>query len=208
MSKDPIVAVYMRYEFYRDGYRRILGLVLCSVLINCCLAFGIYYLVSNPPPPRYFATSPDGQIIPVRPLSEPVYGTADVLAWATNVSITAYSYDYVNYRSDLQALAGSFTSDGWGTFLAALEGSRMLDSVMSQKLVMTAVPTGAPLIKQQGLLNGRYSWKIAIPMLVKLTGNIAMQQPVQVYLMIQRVSLVNNPKGIAVSSFIVSETNV
>ena len=208
LSNDPVVAVHMRYEFYRDGYRRILGLVLGSVLLNCFLAIGLFVLVSNPPPPRYFATAPDGQIIPVRPLSDPVYSTADVLAWATNVSITAYSYDYVNYRSDLQALAGSFTSDGWGTFLAALEGSRMLDSVMAQKLVMTAVPTGAPVIKQQGLLNGRYSWKIAIPMLVKLSGNIAMQQPVQVYLMIQRVSLVNNPKGIAVSSFIVSETGV
>lgn len=208
MNKDPILAVYMRYEFYRDGYRKILGMVVASVLINCVLAVGVFSLVTNPPPPRYFATSPDGQIIPVRPLTEPVYSTADILAWATNVGITAYSYDYVNYRSDLQALAGSFTSDGWTTFLAALEGSRMLDSVMSQKLVMTAVPTGAPIIKQQGLLNGRYSWKIAIPMLVKLTGSVALQQPVQIYMLIQRVSLVNNPKGIAVSSFIVSETNV
>lgn len=204
---DPIVVVNMRYEFYRDGYRRILGLVLASVLINIILAIGIFSLVMNPPPPRYFATSPDGQIIPVRPLDEPVYGTADVLAWATNVAITAYSYDYVNYRSDLQALAGSFTSDGWSSFLTALEGSRMLDSVMSQKLVMTAVPTGAPIIKQQGVLNGRYAWKIAIPMLVKLSGSVTMQQPVQIYLMIQRVSLVNNPKGIAVSSFIVSESD-
>lgn len=205
---SPITAVYMRYEFYRDGYRKILALVLVSVLVNIFLVVGIFSLVTNPPPPRYFATSPDGQIIPVRPLDEPVYGTADVLAWASNIAITAYSYDYVNYRSDLQALAGSFTGDGWSSFLSALQGSRMLDTVMAQKLVMTAVPTGAPVVKQEGVLNGRYSWKIAIPMLVKLTGGVVIQQPVQVYLMIQRVSLVNNPKGIAVASFIVSESSV
>lgn len=207
-QEDALVAVQLRYEFYRDGYRRVLGLVAASVVINIVLACVVLFVATNPPPPRYFATSPDGQIIPVRPLNEPIYGTADIIAWATNLAITAYSYDYVNYRSDLQALAGSFTSDGWSSFLGALEGSRMLDTVMAQKLVMTAVPIGAPTVQQQGVLNGKYSWKILVPMLVKLSGSVALQQPVQVYMMIQRVSLVNNPKGIAVSSFVVSESNI
>jgi len=107
----------------------------------------------------------------------------------------------------LQAVAASFTSDGWGMFLQALQSSRMLDTVLAQKLVMTAAPTGAPVIKQQGVVNGRYSWKIAIPMLVKLNGTTNITQPVQIYMMIQRVALVNNPKGIAINSFIVSENN-
>lgn len=207
MNEDPLVVVGMRYEFYRDGYRKILGLVIISVVLNTILAYAVYYMAMNPPAPRYFATSPDGQIIPVKPLDEPVYATADILSWATNVAITTYTYDYINFRSDLQAVAASFTSDGWGMFLQALQSSRMLDTVLAQSLVMTAAPTGAPVIKQQGVVNGRYSWKIAIPMLVKLNGSTTITQPVQVYMMIQRVALVNNPKGIAINSFIVSENN-
>lgn len=207
MNEDPLVVVGMRYEFYRDGYRKILGLVIISVILNAMLAYAVYYMAMNPPAPRYFATSPDGQIIPVKPLDEPVYATADILSWATNVAITTYTYDYINFRSDLQAVAASFTSDGWGMFLQALQSSRMLDTVLAQKLVMTAAPTGAPVIKQQGVVNGRYSWKIAIPMLVKLNGTTNITQPVQIYMMIQRVALVNNPKGIAINSFIVSENN-
>ena len=181
---------------------------MISVLFNLILAYGVYFMATNPPPPRYFATSPDGQIIPVRPLDEPVYATADILAWATGVAITSYTYDYINYRSDLQAIAASFTSDGWQSFLGALQSSRMLDTVLSQRLIMTAAPTGAPTIQQQGVINGRYSWKIAIPMLVKLNGGTTISQPVQVYMLIHRVALVNNPKGIAINSFIVSESNV
>jgi len=207
MNEDPLVVVGMRYEFYRDGYRKILGLVIISVVLNTILAYAVYYMAMNPPAPRYFATSPDGQIIPVKPLDEPVYATADILSWATNVAITTYTYDYINFRSDLQAVAASFTSDGWGMFLQALQSSRMLDTVLAQNLVMTATPTGAPVIKQQGVVNGRYSWKIAIPMLVKLNGSTTITQPVQIYMMIQRVALVNNPKGIAINSFIVSENN-
>lgn len=208
MREDPLVVVGMRYEFYRDGYRKILAIVILSVLLNILLAYGVYYMITNPPTPRYFATSPDGQILPVRPLDEPVYVTADILAWATNVAITTYTYDYINFRSDLQTVAASFTSDGWDMFLTALQNSRMLDTVMAQKLVMTASPTGAPVIQQQGVINGKYSWKISIPMLVKLNGSTNITQPVQVYMLIQRVALVNNPKGIAITSFIVSESNV
>ena len=208
MNDDPLVVVSMRYEFYRDGYRKVLGLIIISVIFNLILAYGVYYMATNPPPPRYFATSPDGQIIPVRPLSEAVYSTADILAWATGVAITAYSYDYINYRTDLQSVASSFTSDGWQSFLGALQSSRMLDTVLAQQLIMNATPTGAPVIQQQGIVNGRYSWKISIPMLVKLNGPTTISQPVMVYMLIQRVALVNNPKGIAINSFIVSEGNV
>ena len=206
MQNDALNVVKLRYEFYRDGYRSILGLVIISVIVNSMLAYSVYYMASNPQPARYFATSPDGHIIPIKPLNEAVYATAEILAWSTNLAITAYSYDYVNYRTDLQSLASSFTSEGWSNFLTALKGSRMLDTVMSQKLVMKAEPTGAPIVQQQGVLNHRYAWKITIPMLITLTGtNNNIQQIVKVDMLIQRVSLVNNPKGVAVSSFIASE---
>ena len=207
MKEDPLVVVGLRYEFYRDGYRKILSLVMLSMALNMLLAYAVYYIAMHPPTPRYFATSVDGQIMAVRPLDDPVYSTADILSWSTNVAITAYTYDYINFRGDLQNVASSFTSDGWGMFLNALKNSRMLDTVMAQKLVMTASPTGAPVIQQQGIVNGRYSWKISIPMLVKLNGATMISQPVQVYMMLQRVALANNPKGIAINSFIVSENN-
>lgn len=205
MSGDPVETVVLRNEFYRDGYRKSLSIIVFLIVANILALMAVMTLYNQKPEARFFATSSDGRIIPIEPLSSPGLSSAEILDWTTRAAIKTYSYDHVNYRSALQDVSEMFTGTGWTKFQEALQKSRMLRTVIAQKLVMTAVPTGAPVILEEGVRNSRYLWKIQIPMLLKLQGEKNLTQPVKVTVLVQRVSLINNPKGVAIVNYVVSE---
>lgn len=205
MSDGPLETVILRNDFYRDGYRKSLSIIVFLLISNFLLGFVVLSLYSQKPEAKFFATSSDGRIIPVQPLSVPGLSTAEIVDWTTKAAIKTYSYDFVNYRASLQEVSEMFTGVGWTKFQEALTKSRMLKTVIAQKLVMTAVPTGAPRIVEEGTRNGKYMWKIQIPMLLKLQGTQNITQPIKVTVLVQRVSLINNPKGIAIVNYVVSE---
>ena len=164
----------------------------------------LYYEMTNPPQPRYFATSPNGMIVPVHPLDLPVFTTAEVLEWSTQVVLRAFSYDFVNYRAQLQGVAKNFTGFGWRRFRAALDSSRELETIIRQKAVMSALPAGAPVILNQGVNQGAYAWMIRIPIVLQIQGSVNISQPLLVTIQVTRVSLENNPKGVGISQFVAS----
>jgi intracellular multiplication protein IcmL len=208
MVEDVIELVRLRNNFYRDNYRRMVLILLIVLIINLSLVGVVFYQLANRPEPRYFATTADGRIMPLYPLSEPMLAPAELLQWAHLATIAAYTYNFVNYRDAFQQLQNSFTPDGWSYFESALQSSRQLETVIAKKLVVTAVATGTPVILDQGVISGRYAWKVQIPILVTYQSpNEQTQQPLIVLLTISRVPTVDNPKGIAIVQF-VSSTGV
>lgn len=205
MSDSPLETVVLRNDFYRDGYRKSLSIILFLIISNLLMGGVVLKLYSQKPEARFFATSSDGRIIPILPLSEPGLSNAEIIDWATKAAIKTYSYDHVNYRASLQEVSEMFTGEGWTNFQKALTNTRSLNTVIAQKSVMTAVPTGAAIIRERGKRNGRYMWKIQIPMLVKIEGGQSIALPVMVTMLVQRVSLINNPKGVAIVNYVVSE---
>ncbi|GJM07225.1 MAG: type IV secretion system protein IcmL [marine bacterium B5-7] len=207
MSKETAdegaVTVQLRHTFYRDNYRRLVGVLLLAIMIIVGLASVNWYLVTHRPAPQYFATSGNGRIMPLIPLSQPNLSKAAVLQWSTRAAIGVYTYNFVNYRKSLQDASGYFTTNGWKQFMNALQASNNLQAVTSKKLVVSAVPTGAPVIIQEGIVNGRYTWKIQLPILVTYQSA---SQNVQVSLMITmvvtRVPSLNTPEGIGIAQFV------
>ncbi|CEK11406.1 type IVB secretion system apparatus protein IcmL/DotI [Legionella hackeliae] len=204
MAEDALTTVAMRNAFYRDGQRKIMVALLISILVNCILGSLTFYLLTHPPAPKYFATSINGRITPLYPLSEPNQSDSAVLQWANQAAIAAFTYNFVNYREELQASSGFFTADGWTQFLSALQESNNLDAVKAKKLIVSAVATRAPIILQKGLLNGRYSWRVQMPILVTYqSASEFSQQNNVVTMLITRVSTLNSPRGIGISQFVV-----
>ena len=205
MADDALELVRLRNEFYRDNYRRIVGVLLFTIIIIIILAGALIYLVTNPPPPRYFATDAQGRIIRLVPLDQPNLSPAALLQWANLAAVAAYTYDFVNYRQNLQAASNFFTPDGWTAFIQALNESNNLNAVIAKKLVVTAVATGAPTILQQGILDGRYAWRVNLPMLVTYqSASQFTQQNVVVTMLITRVSALNSASGIGIAQFVVA----
>lgn len=204
MAEEALVTVTTRNQFYKDGQHKIVMMLLMSLSANILLILSIGYIFLNPPTPRYFATSINGRITPLFPLTEPNQSDSAVLQWANQAATAAFTYNFVNYRTELQASSGFFTADGWTQFLNALKESNNLDAVKAKKLIVSAVATRAPVILQKGKLNGRYSWRVQMPVLVTYqSASEFSQQTNVVTMLITRVSTLNSPRGIGIAQFVV-----
>jgi len=208
MPEDALIKVAMRNTFYRDGQHKLLVIFLISVVVNIILAGLLSYIMLHPPIPKYFATSSNGRITPLFALSEPNTSDNAVLQWSSVATMAAYSYNFVNYRSELEAASGFFTGAGWDQFMEALQSSNNLAAVMSKKLVVSAVVTGAPVILKKGLLSDRYAWRIQMPLLVTYqSASEFTQQNLNVTLLVTRVDTLNSPIGIGIAQFISAPAN-
>lgn len=204
MAEDALVAVALRNRFYKDGQRKMVVALLFSLTMNIVLGVLMGYILTHPPAPKYFATSVNGRITPLFPLDEPNQSDSAVLQWASQAASAAFTYNFVNYRDELQASSGFFTAEGWQQFLTALQESNNLDAVKAKKLIVSAVATRAPIILQKGMLNGRYSWRIQMPILVTYqSASEFSQQNNIVTMLITRVSTLNSPRGIGIAQFVV-----
>ncbi len=204
MSDDALTTVVTRNRFYRDGQHKLVVVLLLSLASNVFLAGLIVYLMLHPPAPKYFATTINGRIMPLVAMDEPNQSDSAVLQWANQAATAAFTYNFVNYRTELQASSGFFTADGWTQFLTALKDSNNLDAVKAKKLIVSAVATRAPVILQKGLLNGRYSWRIQMPILVTYqSASEFSQQNNVVTMLITRVDPLNSPRGIGIAQFVV-----
>lgn len=204
MTEDALTVVSLRNEFYRDSYRKVMIILLISVFLNMALGTLLYYMISHPPAPKYFATSINGRITPIYALDEPNQSDPSVSQWAIQAAIASFTYNFVDYRKNLQAASEFFTAEGWLNFMQALGSSNNLAAVKAKKLIASAVATGAPVIMQKGLLNGRWSWRIQMPILVTYQSpSVFTQNSYTVTMLIQRVSTLNSPQGIGISQIVV-----
>ena len=194
--------VFNRNFFYRDNYKRVMSIGLIAIVSNVILVLATSYAIIRPAPAKFIVTSPDGRIIPVEPLSAAVKSSPVILAWANLAATKINSYDFVNYRQQLQESSNYFSANGWKDYNGQLVSSGNVKYVVENRLVVTSVATGAPVIDEQGLINGVYTWKVTLPILVKYAGaTITRNIPQTVSMLIQRVDITNNPPGIGISSY-------
>lgn len=204
MAEDALTLVTLRNKFYKDSQHKVILALLVAVIVSFVLASMLVYMLTHPPAPRYFATSINGRITPLFPLTEPNQSDSAVLQWANQAAIASFTYNFVNYRDELQASSGFFTPEGWDQFLNALKQSNNLDAVKAKKLIVSAVATRAPIILQKGILNGSFSWRVQMPILVTYqSASEFTQQNNVVTMLITRVSTLNSPRGIGISQFVV-----
>jgi intracellular multiplication protein IcmL len=205
MADDAVEVVNLRRSFHRDSHRVVLLGLLISIILNSVLVLSFGYIVTHPPAPQYFATTINGRITPLIPLDQPNMPPSTLLQWANAAATAAYTYNFVNYRQELQSASEFFTPEGWREFMNALKSSNNLNSVIEKKLVVSAVATGAPIVLDQGVINGTYTWTVQMPMLVTYqSASQVARQTITVQMIIQRISTLNSARGIGISSFIAS----
>ena len=198
--------VRFRNYFYRDGYRKSMSALLLSLTVNLALMAIIVFQFMSKPAPVYFATQTNGSLIEIQPLTEPLIAQETLLTWATRAAVTAYSFNFVDWQNDLNNAQQYFTATGFKNFVDALKASGNLDTVVAKRLVVQATVVDVPRIIQQGLIQGRYAWKIQIPMLVKYTSaSENLRQPILVTILVARVPTTQYPQGIAIAQFVVQD---
>lgn len=202
---DQLVTVHMTENFYKDSYSRILFVLLLSITLNIGLVSTALYVETNPPKPKYFATSISGRITPLAPLEQPNQSESAIFQWANQAVLASFSYNFVNYRSELESASNYFTRSGWEQFLQTLRTSNDLETVKQRKLIVSAVATKAPVLLKKGLLGGSYSWRIQMPLLVTYQSSSEYKQSNRVVtILVQRVSTTRDtPRGIRISQYVI-----
>ena len=197
--------VYLRNQFYRDSYRRVMRILLLSLVVTAALLSVLAYVIFNPPEPKYFAVTPAGRITPVVPLDQPNLSPSAIVQWAQQASTAAFSYNFVNYRQELQAASQFFTAEGWGYFIKALQNSRNLNTINDKKLVVSSVVTKTPVITWSGNLpDGSFAWRVQLALLVTYQSpSYLSKQNVVVSMLIKRVKTIYSARGIGIQSFVV-----
>ena len=205
MASDALELVRLRNNFYRDNYRRLMALLLMMSISLIVLVVGVVWLVTHRPQPKYFAATQSGRMLEVVPLNRPTLSSKALLDWAGMVATGAYTYSFINYRTKIQELESSFTTTGWKNFSTALTNSDNISAVEQRKLMVSAVVSGAPVIAHEGLLNGRYAWRVQIPLVVTYqSSSQRFDESHIVTMVIIRISTLQNESGIGIEQFVVS----
>lgn len=203
-SQGGLEKVVVRNEFYRDGYRSLLSIAVMEALIIVGLIGIMFFVVKiHQPENRYFATTEDGRLIPMLPLSEPNLSEPALMSWAAQAATEVMTFGFHDYRRRLQESSRNFTPQGWESFTAALENSRYIETIEANRQVLTAAPLGAPILQAAGLVDGRYQWVIEIPMIFSFeAGSKSRNDRMVVTLVVVRVPRLESASGIGISQWL------
>lgn len=188
--------------FYRDHYRNTVKWLGVFGVLAVVLALILGYMSVTREQANYYASTTTGEVIPLHSLSEPVITQAHMLQWSALAVRAAYNLDFANYKQQLNAAQQYFTPSASDKFQQALKDEDLLSTVVDQKLDMSAVVTGAPVVLNTAVLNGRFTWRVQMPILVTFnSASETRKLHLTVTMNVQRVPSLSAPSGIQVSDF-------
>lgn len=198
LARDALV------RFCRVSDRRTMVFLGAPLLISLILNAA---LLTRKPETRYIPTDADGRILPLVMLDKPVTSDANVSQWAADTIQRSFTMDYVNYRKQLSAVEGEYTTKGWKDFETMLTQASFLDTITSNSYVTTASVTGAPQILSSGIVqNGSgwiYAWKIQIPMhIVFRNASGPIEKSYQVDILVIRQPETHEKNGLGIAQVI------
>lgn len=98
---ESLQLVLERNTFYRNNYRKFLTILVIQSVVMVFIAIVLYYAVAIRPSTTYFASTPDGILIQLQPLNQPIKSQRFVAQWAAKAAQQVFTFDWVNYRAQL-----------------------------------------------------------------------------------------------------------
>ena len=204
MPPGALVTVVTRNEFYRDGFRNMIRIAILEAIIICGLIVAIIVYMNNAKPSdRYFATTADGRIMQLVPLDRENMNISALMSWVAQAATETMTFGFHDYQRRLQQASRHFTRRGWESFATALQKAGIIESVTAQQQVVSAEPRAAPILVQQGVINGKYRWLITLPL--RVTYRAGMQSRtdnLKVTMVVERVPSLENPAGVGIEQWV------
>jgi intracellular multiplication protein IcmL len=154
----------------------------------------------------YFAVTPDLRVMEMAPVSEPFVSPQALLNWAGETVTRAMSLDFLHWRRKLGDVRPDFDPEGFASFVNALTEGGHISKIVSERLNLSAVMEGAPVIVSQGVERGRMTWRIEMPVVVsyQTSSGVAATQRLLAEVTAQRVPPSQNPRGVVIRQVILS----
>lgn len=179
--------------------RNILGIALG---VSLCMNV---YQVARPMAHDYILADRSGRVVTLYAMDKPNLSDSDVAAWATEAVCESMTFDYVNWRAELERASHGFTKQGWDAFQSNLETSQLLQTVTDNEAILTTKPTSSPQLTETGLMGGVYAWRMKIPIQWEIKSHNANgQSKTETKNLIASVTIVRQPevssdKGVAIA---------
>ena len=184
-----------RFAFHRDqhhGWRRAAAwLLVCNALTLAAFAG---YLVLHSTVYITVAATPDGRLVPLTPLDEPIMSDAALRNWTVAAVTEAFTLGHHDWRLRLASVRKNFTDEGYESFLAGLNESLFLDRLRENLQVASAVAQGAPVVTDTRYFQGQLGWAIEFPLLVTFAaGTRSVSQDLIARVLVMRGAALRTP---------------
>ncbi len=209
MAGDELEVVRLRNDFYRDGFYKVLiALTMIVVAITLLVATSVY-IYTQKPPPVTFLTDNDWRAFPPVPVNLSYPKTADLLQWVSEVLPDTFRYDFENYAKELEEAKQYFTDNGWSKMMAQLDTYANANVIQSSKLFLNANASAAPVILNQGIIDGRYGWWIQLPIVIHYSSvEKHYDTPLVFQVLVTRVSTLEDLTGIAIDNVVLVKKEI
>lgn len=204
---DVMEVVSLRDDFYRDGFHVIwLSIGLTVGAIGLLIIVSLYFFLHQVLPirfPVYDGFRVQGDI----PIDKPYLSIADLLQWVSEAMPDILSIDFVTYDQYTKEFEHYFTSTGWEKYNAVANIFINHDDIMKNKYFVSATAASAPVILNQGIIDGKYAWWIQMPINVSYSSVVQGEMhntKLIAQTLVVRVPTLTNLKGIAIENLIVT----
>ncbi len=178
---------------------------LCCFVIMGLIAVDMYVMTHEPVPP-FIRFNPQKNVVytpDMQGLNRPVLNRDSLRHWAAAATTAAYNYDFANYKKQIQVVISKyFTPAGGEAFVNDLQAKGVLKGIVRNQVIVSSVVQGTVVILDQGVINGKYSWKVQLPISVtyQSASEVEADQMI-VTLLIVSVPTTLYDKGIGIDSF-------
>jgi intracellular multiplication protein IcmL len=192
-------------HWYKDRYRSVLMLTLVLVpFVLVSMSLNIFLLFFNQKPPKYFAATPDLRLVEMVSTDVPLISQAGLLNWSTEVVSSTLTLDFLNWRKQLMSVKKHYFKDTFNGLVANLKSSDILTLIESQRLNLKSIVQQSPVVINEGMLSGTYSWNIQFPILLSYESSKGVQntQNLIVQILVQRTSTIDHPQGVKIKRIV------
>ncbi len=209
---EALLLVQLRNAFYKQRFHFVLTVFVISLIVIGVLISIVIYLETSQAKPRYFVADEIGRLIKDIPLSELNMSKDDLIEWTVKAVESANSFDFVNYRQQLQSAQKFFTDNSWSTYMRELTISDNLLALQNRRWVFVARVVEKPTLLTEGILGGVHAFKFEMPLLVTYLKPPTYDEKTStsnafvVTVIVVRRNLLESYRGLAIYSMVISST--
>ena len=201
----PTLTLEERLKAILLSHRALIKISVMASFVSMILAIiALVILLGSHTENHYFATTTDGKLFRLLPLSSPIESDQAVESFAGRSLTDTFTFDYVNIKHQISGLGDSYTSDAFTQIKQDLGKSGGIASeAVKNKWIVTATLMAAPELIHKGLLpkSSTFGWRMRYPLMITYqTEEKTSSQRYYADVTVIRVDQRNNPRGIAIAN--------
>lgn len=211
--KKNALATFAQFDFYKDGYKKSLGILIFNML-SVLIAFSafIYSAFIYKAPPSFIGVNSNRQLMIEYPLTEPVFSDAEIVNFAATAYRDINNYNYVNLRSNyFSGLKSYYTEDSLNKYKESFLNTKEMVFIQENSyIVESTILRGVKIDKKESdLLSSQIGKKIWVVKMKSIktyqNKDEYIRKNYETTMKVMRVEHTKNERGIAIQSFVDKE---